>query len=698
MTISTTYPGVYVQELPSSVHTITGVSTSVAAFLGYFSQGPMNTPTQIFGLAEFERTFGALIATSEAGYGIQQFFANGGSEAWVVRVAAATPAVAAKAATPAVPAQAAVPATGTTPAIPAVPAQPAAPAVAAVPAGPVAASTTIPTQHSVGAPLTATATSEGGWGDGIRLAVDYNTSAPGASFNLTVTQVDSSSPPVAVTTELHRNLTLNPTDPNYALSVVNARSNLVQLKFASAPPTGNTDLPEPNGTVGSPVTNSILATAVGSTEMTVTFGTQAPFVVSLTSLSGPEPTLIDLAGTIQSMLQAGGPSPTSSTMTEPGVPTAVVSLVPTATAGSYQLQITANSSNPAVDFQFSGALAALLGIDTADATTDDASNNVQLYALGSGLDGDPPGASDLIGDPAHRTGIYALDTVDQFNLLCLPDVMNLPDSAAAAVISAAETYCGGHWAFLLVDVPQSSAGGTGGSQRDSVSGIQDWMAQNATLRSSYAAMYYPRPQIPDPLNGYRLRAVAPSGTIAGLFAQTDGTRGVWKAPAGTAATLTNVPSLTYKMTDAENGVLNPLGINCLRSLPVYGNVCWGTRTLVGADQLASQWKYIPVRRLALYIEASLFQGTQWVVFEPNDEPLWSQIRLNVGTFMQTLFLKGAFQGSTPASAYFVKCDSATTTQADINLGVVNIIVGFAPLEPAEFVVLQIQQIVGQSPS
>jgi phage tail sheath protein FI len=224
------------------------------------------------------------------------------------------------------------------------------------------------------------------------------------------------------------------------------------------------------------------------------------------------------------------------------------------------------------------------------------------------------------------------------------------------------------------------------------------MAQNATLRSSYAAMYYPRPQIPDPLNGYRLRAVAPSGTIAGLFAQTDGTRGVWKAPAGTAATLTNVPSLTYKMTDAENGVLNPLGINCLRSLPVYGNVCWGTRTLVGADQLASQWKYIPVRRLALYIEASLFQGTQWVVFEPNDEPLWSQIRLNVGTFMQTLFLKGAFQGSTPASAYFVKCDSATTTQADINLGVVNIIVGFAPLEPAEFVVLQIQQIVGQSPS
>jgi phage tail sheath protein FI len=173
---------------------------------------------------------------------------------------------------------------------------------------------------------------------------------------------------------------------------------------------------------------------------------------------------------------------------------------------------------------------------------------------------------------------------------------------------------------------------------------------------------------------------------------------VWKAPAGTEATLTNVNALTYKMIDAENGVLNPQAINCLRSFPVYGNVCWGARSLVGADQLASDWKYVPVRRTALFLEASLFRGTQWVVFEPNDEPLWAQIRLNVGAFMRGLFQKGAFQGSTPAKAYFVKCDSETTTQADINLGVVNIVVGFAPLKPAEFVILQIQQIAGQIPT
>ena len=149
------------------------------------------------------------------------------------------------------------------------------------------------------------------------------------------------------------------------------------------------------------------------------------------------------------------------------------------------------------------------------------------------------------------------------------------------------------------------------------------------------------------------------------------------------------------MTDGENGILNPLAINCIRSFPVYGIVNWGARTLMGADQLSDDYKYVPVRRLALFVEESLFRGTQWVVFEPNDEPLWSQIRLNVGSFMRGLFQQGAFQGSTPASAYFVKCDSDTTTQADINLGVVNILVGFAPLKPAEFVIIQIEQLAGQ---
>jgi phage tail sheath protein FI len=199
----------------------------------------------------------------------------------------------------------------------------------------------------------------------------------------------------------------------------------------------------------------------------------------------------------------------------------------------------------------------------------------------------------------------------------------------------------------------------------------------------------------DPLDDFRPRSFGASGTMAGLYARTDVARGVWKAPAGTEATLRGVEKLSFVMTDPENGTLNPLAINCLRNFQIYGNVAWGARTLDGADQQASEWKYVPVRRLALFLEESLYRGTQWVVFEPNDEPLWAQIRLNVGAFMHNLFRQGAFQGQSPREAYLVKCDKETTTQNDINLGIVNIVVGFAPLKPAEFVILKIQQLAGQ---
>jgi uncharacterized protein len=183
--------------------------------------------------------------------------------------------------------------------------------------------------------------------------------------------------------------------------------------------------------------------------------------------------------------------------------------------------------------------------------------------------------------------------------------------------------------------------------------------------------------------------------MAGLYARTDSARGVWKAPAGMEASLANVQKLDYKLSDPENGALNPLAINCLRTFTGYGNVAWGARTLYGEDQRGSEWKYVPIRRLALYLEESLYRGTKWVVFEPNDEPLWAQIRLNIGAFMHSLFRQGAFQGKSPRDAYLVKCDAETTTQDDRNRGMVNILVGFAPLKPAEFVIIKIQQMAGQ---
>jgi len=291
---------------------------------------------------------------------------------------------------------------------------------------------------------------------------------------------------------------------------------------------------------------------------------------------------------------------------------------------------------------------------------------------------------------SNKTGIYALLKLENqiFNLLCIPPLSRTQDVGIATTLNEALNLCVERRAMLLVDAPSGWNSVQTAADRMAAFGLSGEAARNA-------AVFFPRVRMPDPLQDGRMESFAPCGVVAGVFARTDQQRGVWKAPAGLDASLNGVPELSLTLTDAENGQLNPLGLNCLRTFPVIGRVVWGARTLRGADQLASEWKYIPVRRLALYIEESLYRGTQWVVFEPNDEPLWAQIRLNVGGFMHNLFRQGAFQGTTPRDAYFVKCDKETTTQNDINLGIVNIVVGFAPLKPAEFVIIKLQQMAGQ---
>jgi phage tail sheath protein FI len=289
-------------------------------------------------------------------------------------------------------------------------------------------------------------------------------------------------------------------------------------------------------------------------------------------------------------------------------------------------------------------------------------------------------------------GVHLLDRVDIFNLLCVPGETDQP------TIQDLQEYCWYKRAFYIVDCPQTvtTAGLTNSGPVGTVLGggapTPGLLSGQYSINSAY---YYPWVQAPDPLFGNRSKLFPPCGFVAGIYAATDGSRGVWKAPAGIDAGLTGVTGLQYVLTDLENGSLNPQAINCLRQFRVYGDVVWGARTLQGNDQAGSQWKYIPIKRLALFLESSLYDGTQWVVFEPNAEPLWGQIRLNVGAFMQGLFLQGAFQGTTPQQAYFVKCDSENNPQASIDLGIVNILVGFAPLYPAEFVVIQIQQMAGQ---
>jgi uncharacterized protein len=300
---------------------------------------------------------------------------------------------------------------------------------------------------------------------------------------------------------------------------------------------------------------------------------------------------------------------------------------------------------------------------------------------GEGISGLDVAAPDL---QAGRRGLYALEHADLFNLLCIPPFTE-DDDVDAATWDAAAQYCVERRAMLIVDPP--AAWNDPGDVPGDIT--------NVVTRSPNAALYFPRIRASDPLRENRLRDFAPSGAVAGVIARTDANRGVWKAPAGQDATIFGARELSIRLTNGQNGILNPRGTNCLRLFAGIGSVVWGARTLMGDDDLASQWAYLPVRRTALYIEESLYRGSQWVVFEPNDEELWSQIRLTLGSFMHGLFRQGAFQGITPGEAYFVKCDGETTLQADIDRGVVNIVVGFAPLKPAEFVLIQIMQIMKQ---
>ena len=826
MPVNPTYPGVYVEELSSGVRTVTGVSTSIAAFVDFFKKGPMNKAVQLLSLSDFEREFGGLDTRSEASYAIQQFFLNGGQEAWVVRTASGNPLAA---------------------------------------------------HYSIlpGTALTVSAISEGEWGNFIRVAIDYNTSDPANLFNVVVSEYAGSGATARVVrSEVFRNLSMDT-----VATVVNddgTGSKLVRMAASG------TTMPKQNGTTSGVLTDSLNLTADypgvgvaigGSGTRAARFATRpttlqearpvlqaairaaSPYdpafaaasveIVNgrLRVLSGPaepktqvvfsawsetpDPAVtelgLDSAGALLWKMSGDLTSFTGLT-NDPGMVSVTIGGTSTDVAvagikepghtlaearaaladgltaagfvgtqvvlvGNHLLVLPANPAH-AVSFATSGTDPACheLGLDslvaapgkisgdltvafpgltndpaivwvtidttkqdvylkgikagststpekarkaladgltaagfvgtqvvlvgnhlvvlpgdpavtvmtfaqfTGDTTTvtelklDTADTAAQQYELAGGADGSLPGANELANPSIPKTGIYALDDVDLFNILCIPRAALLDETERSAVLNAAISYCVQRRAFFVVDPPAGI---------NDVQGIKDWLDAASLPHKDYAALYFPRVKIADPLEGYRLRTFGPSGTIAGLYARTDSARGVWKAPAGTDATLVNVQALDCVLTDAQNGTLNPLAINCLRTFPVYGTICWGARTVAGADQSPSDWKYVPVRRFALFLEESLYRGTKWVVFEPNDEPLWAQIRLNIGAFMHSLFRQGAFQGTNPKDAYFVKCDKETTTQDDINKGIVNILVGFAPLKPAEFVIIQIQQMAGQ---
>jgi Bacteriophage tail sheath protein len=511
MAVAVSYPGVYVEEIPSGVHTITGVATSITTFIGWAARGPTKYAGLVLSWADFVRIYGGFDARSPyLGYAVSQFFINGGSEAYIVRLAGSD-----------------------------------AKSASLVKDG---------LTFTAGTPgpdgLVVNSANPGVWAQNYGIAIKNQT---GGSKRFRVQIVYA--PPGAtseVVVESFENLSVTTPDAQgrYVADVINKQSSFVTVDVAvgAAAPPPDTTLPSPklsgsakdDGTVLLPSTN-------------------------------------------------------------------------TSAGGAFETAVTA--------------------------------------------------VTPILGQ------------IDLFNLLCVPgEIVN-------ATLSTLEQYCEGRRAFLIAD---------------SDPGITDYTKLTGPpTTGKNSAFYFPWILAPDPLNQNRPAFFPPSGFVSGIYARTDGARGVWKAPAGTEATLAGASGVALQLNDTQNGVLNPLAINCIRNFNVYGTIVWGARTMQGNDELGSEWKYVPVRRTALFIEESLYRALKWVVFEPNDEPLWAQIRLNVGAFMQNLFRQGAFQGQTPKDAYFVKCDKETTTQNDINLGIVNIVVGFAPLKPAEFVVIQIQQIAGQ---
>ena len=528
-----TYPGVYSEEIASGVRTITGVPTSITAFIGRALRGPANEPAAINSFADFTRLFGGLDFNFPMGYAVQDFFANGGSQAIIVRLEKKS-------------------------------------------------------ARAKNKIIRLEAASPGAWGNALVYAVDSKniTAAVAARFGIAKTDLF-----------------------NLTIFEIGAGGQVIMVER---------------------FLNVAVTAAAGSRRL--------------------DQVLADGSHLVRVPLKKNG------TSNLPG-------------------------KRP---------------VDSApgESPSDPLPNPVRFKKFSGGADGVPLTAeNDFLGDETKQTGMYALAKADLFNLLCLPPDTRNGDTPAT-VYQKALAYCVKRRALLIVDPPVAWGAHKTAAVANAIAGLGALGLNGNAARN--AALYFPRVVEADPQRGGQPDVFVPCGIVAGVMARTDAQRGVWKAPAGLNASLVGTQDLQVNLTDADNGILNPVAINCLRFFPAAGRVIWGARTLRGADQLADEWKPVPVRRTALFIEESLYRGTQWAVFEPNDEPLWAQIRLHVGTFLHELFRQGAFQGASPKNAYFVKCDQTTTTPEDVQRGLVNLVVGFAPLKPAEFVVIYLQQQAGQT--
>ncbi len=604
------FPGVYIEEIPSGVRTIIGVPTSIVAFIGRTRAGPANEPTTIFSFDEFERQFGGLWPRSSLEYALRDFYINSpGGQAIIVR-------------TPVTGADKDKPEDGGD----------------------------VPSKAKVSS-LDFVASSPGSWGNGLRIIVEHDAhqalenEVKKAEAQIQKAEVQTQTAKAQIQEAEAQIQKAKDTGTKEEVTKAEAQ----KVKAEAALKTAEAALKTAEEALKT--TKEALKTAKGKDETERRFNLTVRLVALMADdapLKAPNGEEIVVA---EEIYRGFSVRPTDPQRIDRAL--ARSRLVRLATKLDEKLDRPATTVAPS-ELK-----------DGSDATGD-------------------PQPSDIV------KGLGALEKVDIVNLICIPPLGRPDDTDPGLgneILSAAISRAQQQRAMLILDPPTTW---------DSPGRVLAGLGTDVGDITPYAAVFFPRIRKTDSTIGGGRGAVdfAPCGAVAGVFARTDLERGVWKAPAGLDAVLRGAPELSVNLTDNENGLLNLEGVNCLRVKTGPARVVWGARTRIGDDDLASEWKYIPVRRLANFIEESLFRGSQWVVFEPNDEPLWASIRLNVGSFMHSLFRQGAFQGATPREAYFVKCDKFTTTQDDINRGVVNIVVGFAPLKPAEFVVIKLQQIAG----
>jgi len=632
------HPGVYVEEIPSGSKPIEGVGTSTAAFVGYTEKGPVADPTLIFKWDTYDQDFGGIIDTGiEAagdpmGYALYNFFLNGGTAAYIVRIVEEDSAKSAEG--------------------------------------------FIEHPDDATQIIKFTAANPGEWGN--KLQLKFKQKAVGSNFfKLEVGTGEGDDFKVL---ELFTDLTVtDDTADDYIESKVNDASELVQVEMQDVSQylLGISISQDLSGVADFSVLNTkTMTVTVDGTARAATFDA-ADFV--------PASTLSDVADRIQELVRGA-------VVANPAVRDF------TCDAESDQLFLTSGSRLPSSSIVVSGpgdgtdaSVDLLLGLtnDGTELTGQESLNTILSsssgeVALDDGTNGSKPSLDEY-------SDIFAqFKKIRDINIICLPG-QTYESSAEQAIIDAAVAHAENMKSrMVIIDPPVDNELTT---EQD----VTDLDLKPKT----YSVVYYPWLKVANTHYNAETKPgapqtvlVAPSGYAAGIWAKTDGRRGVWKAPAGVETSLLGVAGQQYIVEDGEQDQLNPMGINCIRKLPGYGPVIWGTRTL--ATKANPEWRYVPVRRTAIFMEQSIYNGIQWAVFEPNDHRLWASLRLNIDSFMNGLFRAGAFQGEKASDAYFVRCGLGDTmTQGDIDRGQVIVIVGFAPLKPAEFVIVRIQQKVGQ---